>query len=166
MDAKTLIQTMTIQYGYTGYVFAGNLKGLTEEDGFKQPSPGGNCLNWVAGHIVGTRGATLEVLGQECPFPGGKYARYVRGSDAVTVSEETVPLSEMLADFTATADGLKAGLAGLTSERLAEKAPFSPGNDEKETVGSLMAGLVFHESYHCGQLGVLRRMAGAEGIIK
>ncbi len=39
-------------------------------------------------------------------------------------------------------------------------------NDEKETIGSLMAGMAFHEAYHCGQLGVLRRMAGAEGIIK
>ncbi len=29
-----------------------------------------------------------------------------------------------------------------------------------------MTGLAFHESYHCGQLGVLRRMTGAEGIIK
>ena len=26
-----------------------NLEGLSEDDGFKQPSPGGNCLNWVAG---------------------------------------------------------------------------------------------------------------------
>ena len=166
MDAQTLIQTLSIQFGYIGFVFGGNLKGLSEEDGLKQPSPGGNCLNWVAGHIVGTRGALLEVLGQERPFPADKYARYDRGSEAVTGAEESVPLSEMLADFAATGDGLKAGLAGLTSERLAEKAPFSPGNDEKETVGSLMAGLAFHESYHCGQLGVLRRMAGAEGIIK
>ena len=166
MVAETLIQTLTIQYGYTGFVFAGNLKGLSEEDGLIQPPTGGNCLNWVAGHIVDSRGATLELLGQERPFPADKYARYGRGTDAVTVSKGTVPLGEMLADFAATGDGLKAGLAGLTSERLAEKAPFSPGNNEKETVGSLMVGLAFHESYHCGQLGVLRRMAGAEGIIK
>jgi len=166
VDAPTLIQTLTIQYGYTGYVFAGNLKGMSEEDGLKQPSPGGNCLNWVAGHIVDSRGATLEVLGQERPFPADKYARYVRGSDEVVGAEGTVPLSEMVADFAATGDGLKAGLEALTSAILAEKAPFSPMNDEKETIGSLMAGLAFHEAYHCGQLGVLRRMAGAEGIIK
>jgi len=135
VDAQTLIQTLTIQCGYTG-------------------------------HIVDSRGATLEVLGQERPFPADKYARYVRGSDEVVGAEGTVPLSEMVADFAATADGLKAGLAALTSVRLVEKAPFSPMNDEKETIGSLMAGMAFHEAYHCGQLGVLRRMAGAEGIIK
>lgn len=166
MDAKTLIQTMSIQYKYTGFVFAGNLEGLSEEDGLKQPPTGGNCLNWVAGHIVRSRGMTLQVLGQECPFSNDKYERYARGSEAVTGAEGTVPLSEMLADFVATAAGLKAGLAGLNSEILAQKAPFSPGNDENETIWSLIAVLVFHESYHCGQLGVLRRMSGAEGVIK
>jgi len=166
MDAQTLIQTLSIQFGYTANVYGGTLKGLSDDDALGQPSPGGNCLNWVAGHIVDSRGATLELLGQDRPFPSDKYARYVRGSEAVTGAEGSVPLSEMLADFAATGDGLKAGLAGLTSERLAEKAPFSPGNDEKETVGSLLVGLAFHESYHCGQLGVLRRMAGKDGIIK
>jgi hypothetical protein len=165
MDAQTLIQTMTIQFGYTEFVFTANLKGISEEDGLKQPVPGGNCLNWVAGHIVGSRGSTLELLGQERSFAKDKYARYERGSDAVVIGEGTVPLAEILADFLATADGLKIGLAGLTRERLGEKAPFSPANNPEETVGSLLVGLAFHESYHCGQLGVLRRMAGAEGAI-
>jgi len=26
--------------------------------------------------------------------------------------------------------------------------------------------LVFHESYHCGQLGILRRLLGKDAIIK
>ena len=61
---------------------------------------------------------------------------------------------------------LQAGLAGLTSDLLAAKAPFSPSQDEKETNGSLLAGLVFHEAYHNGQLGTLRRLSGAAGVIK
>ena len=166
MDAQTLIQTMTIQFGYSEYLFTANLAGMSEEDGLKQPLPGGNCLNWVAGHTVGARGATLELLGQERPFAKDKYAQYERESVAVVIGEGTVPLAEIMTDFLATADGLKIGLAGLTRERLGEKATFSPANNSEETVGSLMAGLAFHESYHCGQLGILRRMAGAEGAIK
>ncbi len=46
----------------------------------------------------------------------------------------------------------EAGLGGLTEAVLASKAPFSPGDNPEETVGSLLAGLVFHEGYHCGQL--------------
>lgn len=166
MEAKTLIQTLSIQYRYTCYVFAANLEGISEEDGLKQPAGGGNCINWVAGHIAGARGGTLGVLGVESPFDGEKYARYERGSEPVVGDEGTLPLKEMIGDFLATEEGLKAGLAGLTEEKLAGKAPFSPGNNPEETVGSLLAGLVFHEGYHCGQLGVLRRMTGVEGVVK
>ena len=166
MDPQTVIQTMSIQFGYTGYVFTANLEGMSEEDGLNQPSPGGNCLNWVAGHIVGSRGSILELLGQERPFATDKYARYERGSDAVTIGEGTVPLSEIITDFLTAGDGMKIWLAGLTRERLGDKAPFSPANNREETVGSLLVGLAFHESYHCGQLGILRRLAGGEGVIK
>ena len=144
MDAQTLIQTLSIQYRYTGFVFAGNLKGITENDGVKQPEGGGNCINWVAGHIVGSRGGTLKVLGQEMPFADDKYARYERGSGPIVGGDGTVALDDMVADFLATEEGLKAGLAGLTEARLGEKAPFSPGNNPEETVASLLAGLVFH----------------------
>ncbi len=167
MDPQTFSQTLTIQYGYTAYTFAINLKGLTDADALHQPDPGGNCLNWVAGHIVQARGATLEVLGQERTFPADKYDRYKRDSSQMTDEQDgTVPLSEIVADFGSTQDALQVGLAAMTAEKLAAKASFSPGNDENETVGSLMAGLVFHEGYHIGQLGILRRMAGKEGMIK
>ena len=72
----------------------------------------------------------------------------------------------MLADFAATDEALQAGLVGLTAESMAAKAPFTPYDNDKETVGSLVAALVFHEGYHTGQLGTLRYLAGAEGAIK
>jgi uncharacterized damage-inducible protein DinB len=166
MDSQTLAQTLTVQHGYTGYTYSLNLKDLNNDESLRQPSPGGNCINWVAGHVVASRAQILQVLGQELPFEINKYDRYGRGSQPVTKAKGTIPLSEMLADFAATRDGLAAGLAALTRERLAEKAPFSPANNENETVGSLLAGLAFHESYHVGQLGVLRRLAEKDGALK
>jgi uncharacterized damage-inducible protein DinB len=166
MNPQTLAEILTVQFGYTGYTFSLNLKGLDNDEALVQPTPGGNCLNWVAGHIVGSRAGILKVLGQESPFEADKYKRYVRGSSPVTKARGTIDLTEIQADFGTTRDALEAGLASLTPERLAEKAPFSPANNESETVGSLLAGLAFHESYHTGQLGVLRRLAGKEGGLK
>jgi len=166
MNAQTFTRTLTIQYGYNTYVFKGNLAELSDADALRQPAPGGNCLNWVVGHIVGSRAGTLEVLGQPVPFAAEKYKRYERGSASITNPEGTVGLAEMIADYEATDAGLQKGLAALTDEMLLAKAPFSPSQDEKETNGSLLAGLVFHEAYHNGQLGVLRRVAGAPGVIK
>ena len=39
------------------YAFGVNVKGLSHEDSLVQPPAGGNCLNWVAAHIVASRGA-------------------------------------------------------------------------------------------------------------
>lgn len=166
MNPQTLTEILTVQLGYTGYTFSLNLNGLDNDEALVQPEPGGNCVNWVAGHIVSSRAGILKVLGQESPYPPEKYKRYMRGSDPITKPRGTVPLTEIQADFASTRDALAAGLAALTAESLAEKAPFSPANNEQETVGSLLAGLVFHESYHTGQLGVLRRLAGKEGGLK
>jgi len=166
MHAATYTQILTTQYRYTAYVFAANLEGLSDDAAFLQPAPGGNCLNWVAGHILQARASTLTMLGQDLPFAADKYDRYQRGGAPLKDAADTVPLSAMIADFAATEAGLQAGLAGLTAEKLAAKAPFSPGRSDTETVGSLLAGLVFHEGYHIGQLGLLRRLAGVDGAIK
>jgi hypothetical protein len=120
----------------------------------------------VAGHIIQHRAITLQMLGKPLPFPFNKYTRYNRGTEPVLKDgPKIVPLGEMLDDWQATGDVLMAALAGATPEVLGKPAPFSPMNDENETVGSLVAGLLFHESYHIGQLGVLRRMLGKDGAI-
>lgn len=165
MHIETMQWMLAIQFRYSTYTFGVNLEGLSDDDALRQPEPGGNCANWVAGHVVQSRGATVALLGQPCPFPADRYDRYQRGTPPVVHAAGTVPLSAMIADFAATAEPLTLGLAAVNSELLAAKAPFSPGNRDDETVGSLLVGLAFHESYHCGQLGVLRRLAGAKGAI-
>ncbi len=166
MNAETVARALTIQFNYTAWVLRANLEGLSDDDALRGPEPAGNCINWVAGHVAHSRVGILALLGSNGPYPGEKYDRYVRGSDPVAKSTDTVPLSEITADLAATQEPLLAALRNLTDEALAAKAPFSPADDEKETVGSLLVGLVFHEAYHTGQLGVLRRVAGHEGVIK
>ena len=166
MHIETFARTLGIQFSYTTYVFNANLADVSDADAFRAPEPAGNCANWVAGHIVQARGATVAMLGQTCPFDLDKYDRYVRGSEPMSAeSEGAVPLSEMMADFGATVPLLRAGLDELTPELLGAPAPYSPGNDPDETVGSLLAGVVFHEAYHTGQLGVLRRVNGSDGAL-
>jgi uncharacterized damage-inducible protein DinB len=59
-----------------------------------------------------------------------------------------------------------AGLSTLTAEAMGQPAPFSPSGNPDETVGSLVATVIFHQAYHSGQTGVLRRVSGKKGAIK
>ena len=42
-----------------------NLDGITHEESLHQPSPAGNCLNWILGHLVASYDNLLKVLGGE-----------------------------------------------------------------------------------------------------
>ncbi len=163
---RDLAQTLAVQFNYTSWVFNKTLESVTHEESLTQPVPAGNCLNWVAGHITGSRMGILELLGRESVWEREWRDRYKRGSDAVTGNDGVVDFADIVHAFNTAQDLVISGLPELTQERLDEPAPFSPANDPNETIGSLLAGLAFHESYHCGQLGTLRRLLGKGGVIK
>jgi len=144
-----------------------NVDGLTQEDSLIQPQPGGNCLNWVLGHLVRTyNNLILPLLGQDPVFGKEFLNRYDRGSAQLHEASEALPLGELLAGWDETTNRVVAGLGTMTPEALDAPAPFSPRKNPDETVRSLLTIVMFHQAYHCGQTGLLRRMAGKEGAIR
>jgi uncharacterized damage-inducible protein DinB len=149
----------------TDQVLKANIAGLTQQDSLIQPSPGGNCLNWVVGHLVCIYNNLLLMLGQDQVEDPEKLKRYDRGTPPIKDSAEALDLNELLAIWDRAQPRIDAGLASLTPERLDEKAPVSPTNNPNETVRSLLGVVGFHQAYHVGQLGILRRIAGKPGAI-
>lgn len=143
-----------------------NVEGLTQEDSVNQPQPGGNCLNWVIGHLLSVYDLVLPALGQEPVMGTNALKRYERGSAELHEAGEAIPLTDLLTAWDEAAKRVEAGLGTLTAERMDEPAPFSPSKNPKETVRSLLATVFFHQAYHTGQTGLLRRIAGKEGAIK
>jgi len=159
-------ELLSIQLGYTHYVLKKNTDGVSHEQSLHRPQPGGNCLNWVVGHIVASRNGFLEALGEEPVWAEEQAKPYRRGGKPMTDGSEAHELESLLKDLDASQERLMNGLKRLDPERLDDPAPFSPVNNENETLGSLFAGLTFHESYHAGQTGLLRRVMGLEGAIE
>lgn len=52
-------------FKFNGFVVNKNLEGISHEESLKSSDRGGNCINWVIGHIVVTRDVLLETLGLE-----------------------------------------------------------------------------------------------------
>lgn len=141
-----------------------NVAGITHEESLIHPQPHGNSLNWVVGHLVCIYNRTLPMLGQPPVALGEKLERYDRGSK-VLEKDEALPFEALLASFDEAVARWDAGLASLNGETLDQKAPFSPFNDPNETLRSLLGFFLYHQSYHAGQTGVLRRVAGKSGAI-
>jgi len=143
-----------------------NTDGLTEEDSLVQPDAGGNCLNWVVGHLVCIYDAVLPALAQEPVMSKEALERYNRGSKPLLEAAEALPLKTLLDAWDEGSRRFQEGLAAMTPERLDEPAPFSPRKNTNETVRSLLSIVAFHQAYHAGQTGLLRRIAGKDGAMK
>jgi uncharacterized damage-inducible protein DinB len=138
---------------------------FNQEESLMQPEPNGNCLNWVLGHLMCVYDNILPALGQAPVMGAGRLERYDRGSAPLHEADEAIEMKELLTAWDESMKRMDAGLAGLTRERLNEPAPFSPTNYSKETMRSLLTTIFFHQAYHTGQAGILRRMAGKTGVI-
>lgn len=143
-----------------------NTAGITHQESLVQPQAEGNCLNFVVGHLMSVYDQALPLVGQEPVLGKEKLARYLRGSAPLRDPAEALPFDELLAAWDTASERFEAGLGTLTPEAM--ERPM-PGPDSKgeltETVRSLLSIILFHQTYHAGQTGMLRRIIGKPGAI-
>jgi hypothetical protein len=133
---------------------------VTHDESLIQPEPGGNCLNWVLGHIIATRNLELQKFGHAPIWVEQTAAPYRQGSEGIRKDAPgTQPLANLLADFDSSNDILSAKFTALTDAEAA--APLGAG-----TVRDSLVFFRMHEAYHAGQISLLRRLIGKPGAIK
>jgi uncharacterized damage-inducible protein DinB len=159
-------QTLTHQLGICSYVLERNLSELSEQESHVAPEAGGNCINWVLGHMTRTRLVLLHLLGKELPFPLEEFNAYDDRGGIPFTRKTAIPLDELKRRYKALQEPLVRALNELPQDLMDQPAPFSPSGNPNETTGTLLASFAFHEAYHAGQTGLLRRVAGKEGAIK
>lgn len=162
----TAIDVLRIQAQATHNILRRNTEGITHDESLTQPGCGGNCLNWVLGHLAWSNEQSLQILGQPPVLGVEALKRYHRGTAELNDPAEAIPMDELLRAINESYARIDAGLAALSPEALGAPAPFSPRNRADETVGSLLPLIAFHQAYHTGQTGILRRLLGKDGAIK
>lgn len=169
MDAVTAApisgKTLGILFEFSYNVTLANTEGFTHEDSLRQP-PAGNCLNWIVGHIVATRQHIVGLLGGRPLWTKEEMPRYDRRSDAILGEGPGVlRFDRIRADLDRTQELMRAAWKTIDAGRLAAPLPPDQNPFQLETVGEMLAAFAFHESYHAGQCGVLRRLLGKDGAI-
>jgi uncharacterized damage-inducible protein DinB len=152
-------------FEYTHYVITVNSKELTHEDSVTRPAYGGSTLNWIVGHILVSRNSILKLLGHDPILDGESVAPYERGSGPLPADGRVRKFEELLALLNRSQEQIMAGIRRLGDSGLS--GPASEGAiDKSGTVGQNLAFFQFHEAYHAGQTGILRRVAGRKGAIQ
>jgi uncharacterized damage-inducible protein DinB len=135
------------------------LDGVEPGEAERRFGEGGNGIGFIALHVVDARYHLARALGQEVgtPFPGYEEAR---SADDV----ERLPAPEALLEaWDRVGPILVAALQRLSPERADGSAPTHFPIDDPSLLG-MAAFLIQHESYHIGQLALLRRQLGHPSI--
>jgi hypothetical protein len=130
--------------------------GLTHAESILQPPFRGNCFNWVLGHIIESRNEVLTLLKEVPALTEAEASLYQSGSEPITNGQAAVPLERLLAALDDSQARITAALPQVSPETLA--AIYN--QERQQTVGDRIAGLHWHETYHTGQLELLRQLAG------
>lgn len=137
-------------------LFRNCLAGLTDEQASLRPSETTNSAAFVAAHLADSRFYLLKILGVDQPSP---LATYLKGAKGIDDVKPPPPLAEIQAAWTAASHALRDRLDAMTAAELdaAVTTRFPTAN---ATVIGVLAFLVQHDSYHLGQLALLRKHAG------
>lgn len=150
MDAQPALHLLDFSNRSLGM----NLQGVTHEESLTHPAAGGNCINWVVGHVLVHRDMMLALLGRPALLDAATTARYTRGSEPLQVDGDGVqPLDVLRAGLEESYHQLRAAVS--SADEAAFAAPSGKG-----TMGDSLIFLLGHEWYHGGQVGLLRRITG------
>ena len=132
--------------------------GLSQEDSLLQPEPGGNCLNWVMGHLVVNLIDILQVLEGKMPEDLPNVSRYRIGSEPILCGKEgMLTLEELLEAYILMNKKVLNQLAEMAEDDFEEEIDFWQGKSRR---GYVAFFYFFHNTYHLGQLEYLRNLAG------
>jgi uncharacterized damage-inducible protein DinB len=158
----TTQQALTQHFGFLYQVAAANLDGITPEQSLAQPAPGGNCANWILGHLVDVQNALMGLVGQPPVWESEQLRR--ASYEPITKPAQAIDWETMKSRFLGSKERCLAAVGSLSDAALAEKVPHPFGGECPRA--EILNLLAFHQAYHAGQLGLSRRIAGLEGAVR
>jgi hypothetical protein len=137
------------------------IEGLTAEQWTCRPQDSCNCALWVVGHIDWARSRALKLLGISWTAPW--LTHFERGSKAEDTSH--YPSSnEVLAAWKELSALMPGALEAAPADAMA--APASqPSPSFDGSIGGMVSFLAMHETYHVGQVVLLRRLLGHDRVV-
>lgn len=152
-SAETLIEMMEWNTG----VIQMQTRDLTQAESLIQPPFQGNCLNWVIGHILTSRDTILKLMKLEPVLSPGEMTLYDRGSEPLVNPGVAFELEDLLVKVKVSEERIRQEIDRMGEEALQVPTPFGRSNG---ALGGHIFFLLWHETYHVGQLELLRQLAG------
>ena len=159
MVTSPRIEPLTLIYKFNNALVARAVDGVSDAQLWERPT-GGSPLGWILGHITNSRQQLLTLLGAS--WDSGLGPHFKRG--AVLQDPSAYPARDAIEGaWKATHPKMRDAFAAVTDERL-DAAPAGISITGTKTVADVAAFLALHESYHVGQMSLIRRALGLSGV--
>ncbi len=139
-----------------GRLFGNCLDGISEAQCHERPSGSTNSAIFVAAHLAEARYWGLKILGAERANPLEKQLGQWKGIDEITDWPSLQAITSAWADASAALDQR---MAAITPAELDAPSGSQMPLEDSSVLG-MFAFMVQHDSYHVGQLSMLRKHAG------
>lgn len=135
--------------------FLTELVNISEEQSNKKRVDNLNPIKWVAGHILNTRMTLLSLL---TGVDSDQNFNKMFGKGSSNKIESSFPtIEEIKFKWGVVSSELSECLKNIPSEKLLSAPPFQTSIPDK-TLHGLITYMASHESYHLGQLSILKRL--------
>jgi hypothetical protein len=154
-----LVRPIIALYSVSNGILATSIGDLTEPDA-KVRSRGGHgpSIAWTIGHLCHYKVKVLELLGQTRENPFAARFEHTPASDG----SDYPALADLAASYAALNGDLCTALAS-SADRLDAAMPGGGPHNEKRILDTVLF-LAWHEAYHIGGIGAIRREQGRKAI--
>lgn len=136
-------------------------EGLSHDDSLLQLPFRGNCFNWVLGHVIVHRDIMLDLMNQSPVLSPEETEPYKIESEPMTADSDALDFERLLELSDRSLEKLKDAIRSVSDGLLKEIH-----NEERgTTIQDRIEFLIWHETYHLGQLEILRQLAGKDDTI-
>lgn len=130
------------------------LENISHLESLQYPPFEANCLNWVLGHILAGRNIALKHMREPDLWSEERDSLYRTGSEPIS-AEAALPLETLISILDRSQERLEEVLADAEPEFLTEIIPTRFGERPR---WQSISGLAWHETFHIGQIDLLRAM--------
>jgi uncharacterized damage-inducible protein DinB len=146
-------------YGLSNGILGTSIGDLSDESAKARSRGGaGPSIAWTIGHLCHYKIKVLELLGQSRENPFSSTFEHAAATDGAGYP----PLADLAASFSALNSELCTALAS-SADRLEAAMPGRELHDEKRILDTVLF-LAWHEAYHIGAIGAIRREQGRKAI--
>jgi len=150
------IAVLRAQAALTAAVAQAALADVSHEDSLRTPIPEVNAMNWVAGHVVHVNAGILELLEHPGDPSSLDLAHYAPGSPPIGDATNAWDIATLRQALRQQGPNIEQALTDARPELLSGPPPAGFEGELR----SFLHFIAFHQSYHVGQLGMLRKALG------